>query len=52
LPYQVPPVVVGLHAAGLSLRDALRVTIPLAAVSLLVLVPLDYLWWALIGYFG
>ncbi|MGZ5172294.1 MAG: SLC13 family permease, partial [Burkholderiales bacterium] len=52
LPYQVPPVVVGLQAAGLSLRASLRLTVPLAALSLLVLVPLDFAWWKLIGYFG
>ena len=52
LPYQVPPVVVGLQAAGISLRTALRLTLPLAALSLLVLVPLDYAWWKLIGYLG
>jgi anion transporter len=51
LPYQVPPVVVGLHAAGLSLRTTLRFTVPLGVISLLVLVPLDYGWWWLIGYF-
>jgi anion transporter len=50
LPYQVPPVVVGLQAAGLSLRATLRFTVPLAVISLLILVPLDYGWWRLIGY--
>lgn len=50
LPYQVPPVAVGLQVAGLSLRTALAFTLPLAAVSLLVLMPLDYLWWKFIGY--
>lgn len=50
LPYQVPPVVVGLQAAGIPLRAALRLTLPLAALSLLILVPLDYLWWQLLGY--
>ena len=51
LPYQVPPVMVGLQAAGLSLRTTLRFTIPLAAISVIVLLPLDYAWWQLIGYF-
>jgi anion transporter len=50
LPYQVPPVAVGLQIAGLPLRAALRFTVPLALISLLVLVPLDYAWWKLIGY--
>lgn len=52
LPYQVPPIVVGIQAAGISLRHALRLTLPLAGLSLLVLVPLDYVWWKLIGYFA
>lgn len=50
LPYQVPPVVVGLQAAGLSLRTTLRFTVPLAIISAILLVPLDYAWWKLIGY--
>ncbi|MEK6592680.1 MAG: SLC13 family permease [Pseudomonadota bacterium] len=52
LPYQVPPMLVGMHVAGLRLRTMLRLCLPLAAVSLLVLLPLDYLWWRVIGYFG
>jgi anion transporter len=52
LPYQVPPVVVGMQASGISVRAALRLTLPLAALSMLVFLPLDYLWWRLLGYFG
>jgi len=52
LPYQVPPVVVGLQVGGVRLAAALRLGVPLAAFSILVLLPLDYLWWRLIGYFG
>jgi len=50
LPYQVPPVMVGLQAAGIPLRTTLRFTIPLALISIVVLIPLDYGWWQLIGY--
>jgi di/tricarboxylate transporter len=50
LPYQVPPVVVGLQVAGLRLRTALRLTLPLALVSLVALVPLNFIWWKSIGY--
>ena len=45
LPYQVPPAVVGIHAAGLSMRTVMRLVVPLAVVSIVVLLPLDYLWW-------
>jgi di/tricarboxylate transporter len=52
MPYQVPPVVVGMQVANLSLRTALRLTVPLAAISIVTLIPLNYLWWRVIGYFG
>lgn len=50
LPYQVPPAIVGMQAAGIATRTALRLVLPLAAVSLLVLIPLNGLWWWLIGF--
>lgn len=52
LPYQVPPIVVGLQMAGIPLRTALRLTLPLAVLTLLLLLPVDYFWWRLVGYFG
>ena len=52
LPHMVPPVVVGFQLAGIKFRDAMRFIVPLALCSIIVLIPLDYLWWHLIGYFG
>lgn len=52
LPHQVPPVVVGMQVAQLRLTTILRLSLPLAVFSVVVLLPLDYLWWRLIGYFG
>lgn len=52
LPHQVPPVVVGLHVANIPFGVAMRYSLPIAGVSLFVLLPVDYLWWRLIGYFG
>jgi anion transporter len=52
LPYQVPPAMVGLQVGALRVMPMLRLTLPLAAFSLLVMLPLQYLWWRAIGYFG
>jgi hypothetical protein len=51
LPFQVPPVMVGVQIAGIRLRTVLRLSVPLMLVSFVVLLPLDYAWWRLIGYF-
>jgi len=51
LPFQVPPVMVGVQIAGIRLRTVLRLSVPLMLVSFAVLLPLDYAWWRLIGYF-
>ena len=52
LPYQVPPAMIGIYLAGIPMRNVMRLVGPLALISLAVLLPLDYLWWRLIGYFG
>lgn len=52
LPYHVPPVVVGLHLGRVSAGDAARLTLSLAAVSILLLLPVNYLWWSYLGVFG
>jgi di/tricarboxylate transporter len=52
LPHMVPPMVVGFRVANISFREAIRYTIPTAAVSLLALVPANYLWWRILGVLG
>lgn len=51
MPYQAPPVMVGMQVAGVTLRQVLRLTLPLAAICIFVLMPLDFLWWWALGYF-
>ena len=51
LPYQVPPVVVGLYAAGVSTRDAARIFLWQALLTIVLLWPLNWLWWWALGYF-
>lgn len=48
-PYQVGPLVVAMQMSGERLNHLLRITVPLAAVTLLVLLPVDFLWWKLLG---
>lgn len=52
LPYTVPPLVVGMHIAGIRFGRAARYTLALAVPSFVVLLPLDFFWWRAIGYFG
>ena len=52
LPYQVPPVVIGMQVAGISLATLVRLSLPLAAISVAALLPLEYVWWRIIVYFG
>ncbi len=51
LPYQVAPVVVGMQLGRVSGAKGARMTLALAVVSLSVLMPVNYLWWALLGVF-
>lgn len=49
-PYQVAPLVLGMQLSGEKLRHIIRVTIPLALLTYILLVPIDWLWWRLLGW--
>jgi di/tricarboxylate transporter len=49
LPYQSAPIVVALQLGGASTAAATRLCLLLAAITLVVLVPLDYLWFGVLG---
>lgn len=49
LPYQAPPIVMTMGLAGLSLRDATKLTAASGLASLVVATPLAYLWFRLTG---
>ena len=51
-PYQVPPIIVACQLGGVSVKAAARLALAIAAVTMIVLVPLNYLWWSLLGYFA
>ncbi len=50
LPYQASPIVVAMGMGRIPLRAALRLSLALAALTALVLLPLDYAWFALLGW--
>ncbi|MEN7530352.1 MULTISPECIES: SLC13 family permease [unclassified Cupriavidus] len=49
-PYQSPPIVIAMQLGGVGLRHGTRLCLAMAGVTLVVLLPLDYLWWKLLGY--
>jgi len=49
LPYQAPPLVIAMQLAGIRLIDGTRLLLAIAAATILLLLPLDYLWWRLLG---
>lgn len=52
LPYQSPPLMVAIQLANERLSVASRLSVSLGVLTLLVLVPLDYVWWLWLGSFN
>ena len=50
LPYQSAPMVIGIHLGGQKLGAATRLVAVLALLTLTVALPLDFLWWRLLGW--
>ena len=50
LPYQTPPLVIAMQLGGVPMGKGNKLCLYLLAVTVLVLVPLDYLWWRLLGW--
>jgi hypothetical protein len=48
--YQSVPLMMAMPLAGISIGHAARLCLILAALTVLVLLPLDYLWWQLLGW--
>jgi di/tricarboxylate transporter len=49
LPYEGAPLVFAIHYAGVSLTQATRVLLVLGAATLVLLTPLTYGWWLVLG---
>lgn len=49
LPFQAPPLIFAMQMAGLKTADVTNLCLTLFAFGLLVLLPLDLLWWRVLG---
>lgn len=49
-PYQVGPLIVAMQMSGEKLGHLLKITLPLALLTFVLILPLDYLWWRLLGW--
>ena len=49
LPYQSPPMMIALHLGNVRLKPVTVFCLALAALTIAVLIPLDYLWWRWLG---
>ena len=50
LPYQSAPMVVAMQLGGERLGPAQTLCLWLAGITIFVLLPLDFLWWRLLGW--
>lgn len=49
LPYQVGPLMIALHLGGVPLRHGIRLCLAVAAVTIVVVWPLNFVWWLALG---
>jgi anion transporter len=52
LPYASAPMMVAVQLAGVGLGAATRLSLLLGSLTLVLLVPVAYLWWRWLGYLG
>lgn len=51
MPFQGPPIIVAMQLGQVPMRDGIRATLSVGLTTLVLLLPLDYLWWQVLGRF-
>lgn len=49
-PYQVPPLLIGMQMAGVHLSEGFKLCLSLALCAIILLFPINYLWWNVLGW--
>jgi di/tricarboxylate transporter len=52
LPYELPPLVVAAHLGGVRIGQLIRLLVAMTLLAWLVIMPLQFVWWRYLGYFG
>ncbi|MFN4089578.1 MAG: SLC13 family permease [Alphaproteobacteria bacterium] len=52
LPYQMGPLILGIALGGVRAADGARIMLPLTVATIVLILPLSFLWWRWLGYFG
>lgn len=51
-PYQAPPIILTIMLADVRMADALKLLLALALFGVTVILPLQYVWWRVLGLIG
>ncbi|MET4698887.1 di/tricarboxylate transporter [Constrictibacter sp. MBR-5] len=52
LPYQMGPLILGIAIGGVRASDGARIMLPLTLLTVILILPIDFLWWRHLGYLG
>jgi hypothetical protein len=50
--YQFPPIILAAHLGGVSMRRVTNLLLAMCALAWFVMLPAQYLWWQVLGFFG
>ncbi|GGP70871.1 hypothetical protein GCM10009347_39970 [Shewanella algicola] len=51
-PYQVAPLILAMQMSNEPISQLLKLSLPLALFTIVFLMPINYLWWLVLGWIG